>query len=199
MLRTILFLSGFMLALSLAAQHNDYLDRIKSFQEAYVKNHDVVTGSDRQYLHFFPPDEQYHVTARFERIFEAPWFKMPTSGSSFQVHRVYGIVYFTLHDTSLALHVYQSQDLLQLKDYSDYLFIPFTDKTSGTDSYENGRYLDFRIGDIVNDSMLVIDFNKAYNPYCAYASGQYSCPIPPRENDLPVAVRSGEMKYGKGH
>ena len=54
-----------------------------------------------------------------------------------------------------------------------------------------------KMGDILNN-MLVIDFNKAYNPYCAYATG-YNCPIPPRENNLPIAINAGEMNFGKSH
>jgi len=67
----------------------------------------------------------------------------------------------------------------------DYLFIPFTDATSGIDTYGGGRYIDCATGDI-RGGILMQDFNKAYNPCCAYASG-YNCPIPPPENDLPVA------------
>ncbi len=79
--------------------------------------------------------------------------------------------------------------------YKNYLFLPFTDLTSGEESYGGGRYIDLETTDIFNNKV-IIDFNKAYNPYCAYASG-YNCPIPPRENDLPVAVKAGEMNFGK--
>ena len=57
--------------------------------------------------------------------------------------------------------------------------------------------MDFMLDDIKNNTLLM-DFNKAYNPYCAYATG-YNCPIPPRENDLPVAIKAGEMAFGKAH
>jgi uncharacterized protein (DUF1684 family) len=72
----------------------------------------------------------------------------------------------------------------------------FTDKTTGDQTYHAGRYIDLKIGDI-NDGKVVIDFNKAYNPYCAYVKGKYSCPIPPRENYLPVAMEAGEKNFGK--
>ncbi len=81
--------------------------------------------------------------------------------------------------------------------YKNYLFLPFTDLTSGNRSYGGGRYLDFLMEDIKSNT-LIIDFNKAYNPYCAYTTG-YNCPIPPRENDLPVAIPAGEMEYSKAH
>jgi len=84
------------------------------------------------------------------------------------------------------------------KEYKDHLFIPFTDATSGEETYESGRYIDLEIKDITNENVL-IDFNKAYNPYCAYVSGKYNCPIPPNENRLIVAIRAGEKSFGKHH
>jgi uncharacterized protein len=175
-----------------------YVDSLNEYQERYVKKHDVVRGNDKKSMHFFPVSEQYRVTARFERIEEAPWFKMETSGKDKQVYRVYGIVHFKLNDTLLKLEVYESQQLMKVKEYAGHLFIPFTDPTNGEESYENGRYIDLTTGELEN-GFYVIDFNKAYNPYCAYVSNQYNCPIPPRNNKLVVAVRAGEMKFGKDH
>ena len=124
-------------------------------------------------------------------------FNAGTSGATPQIQRKYGRLTFMIHDTVLHLMVYQSQALMQETATRDYLFIPFTDATSGIDSYGAGRYIDGTINDIRNGS-LVLDFNKAYNPYCAYSAG-YNCPIPPRENDLPVAIQAGEKNYGKAH
>ena len=86
----------------------------------------------------------------------------------------------------------------QDEKYRDYLFIPFTDLTSGNESYAGGRYFDFKSSDIL-DNKFELDFNKAYNPYCAYISNRYSCPIPPKENNLSVAIRAGEKEFGKKH
>jgi len=121
---------------------------------------------------------------------------METSGNMKQVFRVYGIIRFTLHDTALTLNIYQSQRLMAVAEYKDELFLPFTDLTSGEESYAAGRYIDLVFDDIL-DNKVVIDFNKAYNPYCAYASGKYNCPIPPRENNLNVAILAGEKNYLK--
>jgi uncharacterized protein (DUF1684 family) len=76
------------------------------------------------------------------------------------------------------------------------LFLPFTDLTSGEESYAAGRYIDLSFSDVTGDKV-VIDFNKSYNPYCAYVSGKYNCPIPPRENSLNIAILAGEKTYGK--
>jgi uncharacterized protein (DUF1684 family) len=121
---------------------------------------------------------------------------METSGSIKKVFRVYGIVHFTVHDTAVKLNIYQSQNLMAAAEYNDYLFLPFTDLTSGEGSYANGRYIDLTYKDVVGNK-IVIDFNKAYNPYCAYVSGKYNCPIPPRENSLNVAILAGEKNYDK--
>jgi uncharacterized protein (DUF1684 family) len=113
------------------------------------------------------------------------------------VYRKYGLLTFKIHDTLLRLNVYQSQSLMTSKDYSDYLFVPFTDNTSGNETYGGGRYLDYKMQEI-HGNKLLIDFNKAYNPYCAYTIG-YNCPIPPAENDLQIAITAGEKAYLKKH
>ncbi len=182
----------------IAAQQSDYIDSIKSFQENYIKTHGAVKGANREHLHFFPANEKYRVNARVERIYEAPWFKMETSGKEKKVYRTYAVLHFQLEGSSYKLHVYQSQQLMAMKEYADHLFIPFTDLTIGEESYENGRYIDIMIADL-EGSNYIIDFNKSYNPYCAYISEVYNCPVPPKENDLSVMIKAGEMKFGKLH
>lgn len=191
----IFLLSGIM---PVVAQENSYATSLREYQSNYVKKHDAVKASDKQHMHFFPINEKYKVATRFEKIEEAPWFKMQTSGKIKKTYRVYGILHFSINDTALKLHVYQSQDLMEIKQYEDHLFIPFTDLTCGEESYANGRYIDMTIADLESGAYQ-LDFNKAYNPYCAYVSDKYNCPVPPRENDLPVAIRAGEMKFGKSH
>ena len=199
--RLILLLLCLLVALGSHAQKLDaqgYMDSIKAFRADYVQTHELLTTREqKELLRFYPLDSTYRVVARFEKYADSPWFPMPTSGATPQIQRKYGRLTFIIHDTVLHLMVYQSQSLLQKAATRDYLFIPFTDATSGIDSYGAGRYVDGAITDIRNGSM-VLDFNKAYNPYCAYSAG-YNCPIPPRENDLPVAIRAGEKNYGKAH
>lgn len=173
-----------------------YHDSIDHYISTYMQSHEVIKGDDRSLFRFYPADEQYRVTAQFEKVDDGKWFTMETSGSIKQTYRVYGTLSFTIHDTAIKLNIYQSQDLMNIDGYKEYLFLPFTDLTSGEETYAAGRYLDFTIPDIANNT-LVIDFNKAYNPYCAYVSGKYSCPVPPRENDLPVAIRAGEKIFAK--
>jgi hypothetical protein len=142
-------------------------------------------------------NKKYRVTAVFEKMDDPKGFIMKTSGVKTKQYFKYGKLTFTLDNKTFHLTIYQSQDLMNDDKYRNYLFVPFTDLTTGNKSYGGGKYLDFEMKDIINNTLL-IDFNKAYNPYCAYARG-YNCPIPPRENDLPVAIKAGEMDFGKSH
>ncbi len=164
-----------------------------AYRNNYILTHEVVKKPDQQWLQFFPIDSTYRITCRFEKVSNGKWFQMNSSGTLKQTYRKFGRIYFTIHDTSLVLFVYQSQSLLSNIDYEDYLFIPFTDLTNGDETYGGGRYMECFINEIKNN-VLVLDFNKAYNPYCAYTSG-YNCPLPPRENDLPALIRAGEKNF----
>lgn len=195
LLKTMIFILG--ISFSLSAQ-NTYKDSITGFISNYINTHDAVSGDDRKYLRFFPVNESYRVTASFEKVSNGHWFQMATSGKIKKTFRIYGIAHFSIHDTTLALNVYQSQSLMDDATYKNYLFLPFTDLTTGNESYHTGRFLDFMISDIKN-GQLTIDFNKAYNPSCAYVDGKYNCPVPPRENNLPVAIFAGEANYAKPH
>lgn len=182
---------------SILFAQDQYMDSIQAFRNRYINEHEVVKGDDRQLMQFFPLNREYCLPARFEKVENAPWFSMPTSGSVKKPFRIYGILYFNLHDTASRLYVYQSQNLLSNPEYSHYLFIPFTDISNGESSYEAGRYIDLTIQE-VEAAEFKLDFNKAYNPYCAYISNKYNCPIPPAENALPLLIAAGEMKF-KGH
>ena len=183
---------------SFSFAQKSYIDSIETYLKKYVKEHEVVNGKDKEFISFFPVNEKYRMNCRFERTLNSPWFRMESSGPIKKNYRVYGIIHFTVNDTAVTLNIYQSQDLMTTKLYRDHLFIPFTDATSGEGTYESGRYIDLEINDITNDKVL-IDFNKAYNPYCAYVSGKFNCPIPPAENRLMVAIVAGEKAFGRSH
>lgn len=185
-----------LLLFSLVVSAQSYRDSVQLYIKNYIDNHEVVKGEDRKQIHFFEVNEKYKVVARFEKAQTNQWFEMPTSGKIKKKFRVYGTVSFTINDTLVKMNLYQSQGLMGADQYKNYLFLPFTDATTGVESYESGRYIDLQTSDIKNDEV-VIDFNKAYNPYCAYVSGVYNCPIPPKENHLVIDIRAGEKAYGK--
>lgn len=175
-----------------------YKDSLVRYQKKYVSEHEIVKGKDKDLISFYPLNKKYKVECSFERTLNMPWFRMESSGPIKKNYRVYGIIHFKINDTTVSLNIYQSQDLMVTKEYKDHLFIPFTDLTTGEGSYESGRYIDLEINDIKNNSV-VLDFNKAYNPYCAYVAGKFNCPIPPAENNLSIAILAGEKTYGKSH
>jgi uncharacterized protein (DUF1684 family) len=138
-------------------------------------------------IRFFPASLKYVVKAGFTRTPAAKAFNMPTSGSLMPEYVKYGEVKFTLLGKEYTLGVYQSLDLAKKKEYKDYLVILFKDQTSGKETYGGGRYIDLTTP---QGNTIIINFNKAYQPYCAYAEG-FNCPVPPKENYLPVRVEAG--------
>ena len=141
---------------------------------------------------FFPINNKYRVEANFVRTPNAAPFKMKTTTSRRPVYLKYGEAHFKLNDQEYVLSLYQN--IRDVED-GDTLFLPFTDLTNGISSYANGRYMDVKIpeGDII-----VLDFNKTYNPYCAY-SPYYSCVLPPEENKLSASIDAGIMKPKNKH
>lgn len=147
-------------------------------------------------LDYYAVDPAYRVRARFERAGGDEPVKMNTSGGDIRDYRRFGTLHFELGGAPVTLAAYQSVIPHEDPAYADYLAVPFKDATSGETTYAAGRYLDLRIPDIggAEGDEVVLDFNKAYAPYCAY-SADYSCILPPRENHLDVAVEAGVKEY----
>jgi uncharacterized protein (DUF1684 family) len=144
-------------------------------------------------LDFYPVDMDYCVVAKLVRTPNEKPFIMPTTGNYKPRYVKYGELYFELKGNRFKLDVFQNLDMVKMEEYKDNLFLPFTDLTSGNGSYGGGRYIDLKQpeGDVI-----VVDFNRSYNPYCAY-NPLYSCPIPPAQNDLQVEVKAGVKEYKK--
>lgn len=142
-------------------------------------------------LDFFAADPDFFVIANFKRTKKEKPFKMKTSTDRLPVYVKYGEIEFELKGKSFKLNVYQNIELSKKKGFEDYLFLPFSDLTSGKETYIGGRYIDVKIPE--GDTM-VVNFNKAYNPYCAY-NHKYSCPIVPLENDLGIEIKAGVKKF----
>ncbi|HLP64848.1 DUF1684 domain-containing protein [Flavobacterium sp.] len=182
-----------------ASQENAPKQTSKEFQEELNRDYadstkSPLTEADLKVfkeLDFFPINEKFIVKAQFKRTKKAKVFKMKTSTSRTPEYKKYGELYFTIDGKEYQLNVYQSIDLSKKEEYKDYLFLPFSDFTNGKESYIGGRYIDMKIQDA---KVWEIDFNKAYNPYCAY-NHKYSCPIVPLENDLDVAILAGVKKF----
>ncbi len=144
-------------------------------------------------LDFFKVDSSFVVLSKLEKAEGETVFKMKTTTERLPEYVKYGQVTFRIDGRTFKLNVYRNMELTKKEEYNDYLFLPFLDKTNGHESYGGGRYLDLRIPE---GDTLIIDFNKAYNPYCAY-NEKYSCPIVPRENFLDIEIRAGVKAFKK--
>lgn len=142
---------------------------------------------------FYQINLAYRVVAKFSLSSESNFGPMKTTTSRLPNYRIYGMAQFTLHGQVYQLPVYQGQDLMTVAGYEDYLFLPFTDLTNGEETYDGGRYIGLRIPK--GNDPFIIDFNQAYNPYCAY-NEKYSCPIVPADNHLDIAIPAG-VKFKK--
>jgi uncharacterized protein (DUF1684 family) len=116
---------------------------------------------------------------------------MKTTTDRLPEYSLYGKIEFKIKGKKLLLNVYQNVDLLKNPAFQKYLFIPFNDATNGLTTYDGGRFLD---AEIPEGNSMVVDFNLAYNPYCAY-NHKYSCPIPPEDNRLDIKIEAGEKKW----
>ena len=136
-------------------------------------------------LRYYPPDPSFSVPAALNLTAGArPVMEVPTSTGAPRRVELVGTLEFTLRGQKLALSAFVDEGTRQIRQ----LFVPFADTTSGTDTYPAGRYLDL---EPTATGIYTVDFNKAYNPFCAY-NNSYECPLPPPSNRLKVAITAGE-------
>jgi len=134
-------------------------------------------------LSYFPVDPSYSAPAVLKLSEDRPVFEMPTSTGKLRKMERVGVLEFTLGGETRSLGAF-----IEAGSRVTRLFVPFSDLTSGTETYAAGRYLDL---DPTGTGIYEIDFNRAYNPYCAY-NDSFDCPYPPSSNRLKVPIRAGE-------
>jgi uncharacterized protein (DUF1684 family) len=142
-------------------------------------------------LDFYPINEKFFVTAKFIRTEDEKPFEMKTSTDRKPLYVKYGEAHFSIDGLNYKLNIYRNIELSKKEEYKDYLFLPFSDLTSGNESYIGGKYIDMKTP---KGETIVIDFNTSYNPYCAY-NPKYSCPKVPLENDLNIEIKAGVKKF----
>ncbi|NLF66641.1 MAG: DUF1684 domain-containing protein [Chloroflexi bacterium] len=141
-------------------------------------------------LDYYDADASYRFTGEVERFGDdEPLVEMQTSTGDTRYYRRWGRFTFEVDGEETSVVIYQDPT------YGDF-FLPFKDATNGAETYGAGRYLDNHRPGLrpLGDNRIEIDFNYAYNPYCAY-NEDYSCPLPPRENWLKVPIRAGEKQF----
>jgi len=175
---------------------DDYASEIgheRTEKDLFMKNEkdSPFAGSKEgfQGLRYFSPDLKYKINAKLSPIENKKLIGLPTSDGSEKQYLEYAYAEFKLDGMFNRLLILEITDQGQ---YHGTLFLAFADETSARETYGAGRYLELK--KVAGAASVVLDFNKAYNPYCAY-SGNFSCPFPPRENVLKVAIKAGEKSY----
>ncbi|WP_295648961.1 DUF1684 domain-containing protein [uncultured Mucilaginibacter sp.] len=184
--------------LSLNSFGQSFKAKVDTFRKGYMADFltdksSPLNKEDLQFLRFYDADSTYRVEAKAEILVNPSPFIMPVFAGTGRQYVAYARLTFTLNGKVQQLTVYRNLALAKISEYRDYLFLPFTDATNGKDTYHGGRYIDMHESDFKTNSV-VIDFNRSYNPYCAF-SGRYSCPKPPDENHLDIAVEAGEKLF----
>lgn len=187
-----------LLMIGLNSFGQDHKTRVAEWQKKYMDDFlsdasSPLKKEDLQYLRFYDADSIYRVTAKEELLPNEQSFIMPVFSGTGRQYVRYAVLKFTLKGQPMQLTVFRNIALSAVPQFKDYLFLPFTDETNGVETYGGGRYIDLREGDFKSNEV-VIDFNKAYNPYCAFSAG-YACPKPPDENHLQIAVKAGEKLF----
>ena len=173
---------------------NDYMASIAQHRletERYMNsssNSPFVASTDKIKLNYYPPNPAFKVSAQIERIEEKSYVQLGNSDGSSTRYTRYAYLHFELNGVQHKLLV-----LKNAEDRTAPLSLMFADETSGDTTYGGGRYLNI---DFKNARRIALDFNLAYNPYCAY-NDIYSCPIVPRENYLKTRIEAGVKAFGK--
>lgn len=178
-------------SVTLTNAQQSYTDSLQAFRVKYLDELYPIIKADTAHIRFYPVHAALRVKAKVELLQDQPVFKLATSSGKTKEARKYALLRFKLKGKTCSLYAYQLLGLMSKEETARHLFLPFTDLSSGGESYGGGRYIDLEIDDIQADQTVTIDFNKAYNPYCAFTTG-YNCPVPPRENALPVSIKAGE-------
>ncbi|HEY9489224.1 MAG TPA: DUF1684 domain-containing protein [Chryseosolibacter sp.] len=140
-------------------------------------------------LKYYPPDIRYRIIADLQPIQEKKMVILTTNDGKEQRYIEYAHAQFKLDGVVNKLLILEVADMGPTRGK---LFLAFGDETSAVDTYGAGRYLD--VTKTPGSSTIKLDFNLAYNPYCAY-NDSFTCPLPPRENILSIPIKAGEKIY----
>jgi uncharacterized protein (DUF1684 family) len=166
-------------------------DRIAKNEELKNKTGGPLTEETKTNftgLRYYDPDSRYNLTAEFIRLKKPKTVWFATSDGKEKEYIRHAEIKFRLFGKSYSLYAYYSTKIRMGAGYEKHIFVPFKDLTNLNGTYGGGRYLDLKEPD---GDVIQLDFNRAYNPYCAYSDG-YSCPLVPKENYLNIAIEAGE-------
>lgn len=176
-----------------SAAYREKILKDRAEKDQFMKSDDgspfVMDSVTFHPLKYFEPDPQYRMVANLTPITEKKVVVLPTSDGLEKKYLPYGYAEFNLGGESCKLLILEVMDA---GPYRGTLFLAFADATSANETYGAGRYLDVK--KTPGAATITLDFNEAYNPYCAYADS-FSCPFPPKENILKLAIRAGEKSF----
>jgi uncharacterized protein len=163
------------------------LDEFRAAKDAFFRGspHSPLTPEQQREfpgLAYFPENPDLRLTLAAERFDKPESIRMQTSTGDVQTYERYGLVRFAVDGQEVSLTIYRNEN-----GY----FLPFVDSLAGKETYGAGRYLE---PEELSDGRFLVDFNLAYNPYCAY-NENWSCPITPAENRLKIPIRAGEKVF----
>ena len=172
---------------------HDNVLRDRQIKDALFKSESSpLIASEREKftgLDYYPINPELRFQVRLERYSSPKTVRIATNTGEIRSGILYGFFEFIVENQTCRAQVYRLEETFNRPA----LFIPFLDATSGAETYEGGRYIDLTEN---TSGIYDLDFNRAYNPYCAY-NPAYSCPAPPKENTLPAPIRAGEKKPRK--
>ncbi len=195
----------FVFVISGQAQEMSSADYVKSI-ETHRKEYQKALATDElspiegkkaiKNMQYYEVDPEWKVKCLFIRTYDAKPFEMTTFNNEEKPYIKYGELLFEIKGKGTQrINVYQSLKTLKIPAFKNVLFVPFTDLTNGESTFKGGRYIDIQITD-TQQGIVYLDFNKAYNPWCAYGDvDAYSCPVPPAENNLNFKILAGEKIY----
>ena len=163
------------------------LEAFRTEKDDFFVNHpqSPLTREQKQNFHglnYFPENETLRLEVKVDEFPIKEQFEMQTSTGTVQIYQKYGKFKFTVDGVEAELTIYRSEHGF---------FLPFVDSLAGSETYPAGRYLE---PEPLPGNHFLVDFNLAYNPYCAY-NEMWSCPITPPENRLKVPIRAGEKLF----
>ncbi len=167
---------------------NEYITSIQNLRndkDSYLKKDTASPIEDKitfKGLKYFDINPAFKIVGKIDKVTSGQTINISMSGGEVEEYEAYGNVKFEIQGVKCTLKIFKTPE--------GNLFLPFKDLTSNKETYGAGRYLDFGV-DEVNGNQITIDFNRAYHPYCAY-NHTFTCPVPPAENFLNVAVKAGE-------
>tara|TARA_B100000809_G_scaffold237037_1_gene256495 strand:- start:5457 stop:6068 length:612 start_codon:yes stop_codon:yes gene_type:complete len=198
MKKLLIILLSFSVTTLFGQETSNYLDKLNTHRTEMDKEFGDTSTSilpnelvlKFKHLNYFKPNQKFNILADFKKNI-GEIFLMTTSSGKTKTFRQYGVLSFKIDRKLYKLPIYQNIKLMQNEEYKDYIFIPFTDLTNGSNTYGGGRYIE---AEIPTGKTYQIDFNYAFNPYCHYTTG-YNCPIPPKENFINLRIEAGEKIF----